>query len=86
MWESTSPPAPAAYLKDTSLLVIIPLMTLAIAVLMKVCTKLFEVGFCLQHLADTPGAGLGAGELEQGHGHHHNAHEDLADVGDERLW
>ena len=31
------------------------------------------------------GAGLGTGELEQGHRHHHHAHQDLGDIIDKCL-
>ena len=40
-------------------------------------------GLRLQHLVDTAGAGNGPGELEEAHAQHHDAHEDLEDIGDE---
>ena len=39
-------------------------------------------GLGLQHLVDSAGAGNGAGELQQTHSQHHDAHQNLEDIGD----
>ena len=45
----------------------------------------FHRGLRGEDLIDPVGAGLGAGELKQGHSHHHHAYQDLENIVDERL-
>ena len=42
-----------------------------------------DIGHGVKDLIDTLGAGLRAGELQQTHGQHHNAHQNLRNIGNE---